>query len=82
MNGAVANVLNSVLGEFVENLDANQLKLSVFSGQVELNNLQVKTSFIGKLGLPFVMNSGSLGKIKLTIPWTSLTSSPLIVNIE
>jgi hypothetical protein len=39
MNGAVANVLNNVLGEFIENLDAKQLKLSVFSGEVELNNL-------------------------------------------
>jgi hypothetical protein len=28
------------------------------------------------------MNFGTVGKIRLKIPWTSLTSSPLVVNIE
>ena len=38
------------LGEFVEGLNAEDLNVSVFKGQVELSNLQIKTTAFDGLG--------------------------------
>lgn len=37
--GLIASILNKVLGDFIENIDSNQLSISVWSGQVSLENL-------------------------------------------
>lgn len=82
MNSAVASVLNKVLGDFVENLNANQLNISVFSGSVNLENLRIKQDAIDAFGLPFAIKQGTIGSIKVEIPWTSLSSSPLKIEID
>lgn len=82
MNSAVANVLNKVLGDFVVNLNPEQLKLSVFKGKIALNNLELKKSALEKLGLPFRVRQGFIGHIEVNIPWTSLASSPLVIKIS
>ncbi|OMJ94539.1 hypothetical protein SteCoe_2326 [Stentor coeruleus] len=82
MNSAVANVLNKVLGDFVVNLNPEQLKLSVFKGKIALNNLELKKSALEKLGLPFKVQQGFIGHIEVNIPWTSLSSSPLVIKIS
>ncbi|CAG9318027.1 unnamed protein product [Blepharisma stoltei] len=82
MNKAVSKVLNSVLGDFIENLNPDQLNLSIFSGTISLENLRVKSEALDKLGLPFKLGSGYVGTIQVEIPWTSLGSSPLKVIIK
>lgn len=82
MNKAVSKVLNRVLGDFIENLNPDQLNLSIFSGTVSLENLRVKSEALDKLGLPFKLGSGFVGTIKVEIPWTSLSSSPLKITVE
>ena len=37
--GLITGVLNRVLGDFIENLDANQLNISLMKGDVLLENL-------------------------------------------
>lgn len=82
MNSAVASVLNKVLGDFVENLNADQLNISVFSGSVNLENLRIKQDALDAFGLPYAIRQGTIGKIKVEIPWTSLSSSPLKIEVE
>jgi hypothetical protein len=82
MNSAVASVLNKVLGDFVENLNADQLNISVFSGSVNLENLRIKQDAIDALGLPFSIKQGTIGRINVDIPWTSLSSSPLKIEVD
>jgi vacuolar protein sorting-associated protein 13A/C len=40
--GIIANLLNKYLGDFIDGIDASQLKISAFSGDVELFNLSVR----------------------------------------
>lgn len=82
MNKAIANILNKVLGDWVENLNPEQLNLSVFKGKIEFHNLQLKPSAFSKLGLPFDLSTGFIGHIVVDIPWTSLSTKPLIVHID
>ena len=44
--GKVAEILNKQLGAFVEGLDAKALNIGVWSGQIVLENLQVR--LVGK----------------------------------
>lgn len=82
MNGAVASVLNKVLGDWIENLNSENLNLSVFSGNILLENLTLKVSAFDNLGLPFRLIYGYVGKISASIPWTSLSKSPLRIQIS
>lgn len=82
MNTAVANVLNRVLGDWVKDLNADQLSLSVFKGEVCLEHLHLKENILHVLGLPFDLRHGSIGRIKVSIPWTSLLSSSLSIEIS
>lgn len=77
----IASVLNKVLGEFCENIDADNLNVGLFSGTVSLEDLRIKKSVIERMGFPFVIRSGTLKRVFIKIPYTSLTSSPLQVEI-
>lgn len=38
----IEQTLNRVLGEYVEGIDRNQLKLGLWSGDLEINGLKLK----------------------------------------
>ncbi|EDW46782.1 GM20964 [Drosophila sechellia] len=78
----VADVLNKVLGDYIENLDRNQLKIGIWGGDVVLQNLKIRENALDELDLPVQLIYGYLGKLVLKIPWKNLYSQPVIVNIE
>ena len=80
--GIIASVLNRVLGEFIENLDANQLNISLFSGKVLLENLQIKKTLFDNMPIPFNLHFGKVGRIFLDIPMTGIFSKPLKIEIS
>lgn len=75
-------LLNSILGEYIENFSAENLKIGIWSGEVVLKNVVLKKSIIKKLNLPFKINYSRLGCLKMNIPWKSLTSSKIEVLLE
>lgn len=75
----VAPILHKYLSAFIANLP--ELKLSVWSGQVVLSNLQIKpNAFVGLL--PFTIVGGYIAELRITIPWSSLTSTPVQVWLK
>lgn len=42
LEGAVARVLNQLLGKYVVDLDTENLNVGIFSGQVQLTDLKLK----------------------------------------
>lgn len=78
----VEKLLNKILGEFVESFSADNLSIGIWSGEVILKNVILKKSIIKKLNLPFKIKYSKLGCLKLNIPWKSLTSSKIEVNLE
>ena len=76
------NVLMDHLGQFVEGLSESNMKFGVWSGKIELANLQLKPGVLNHLNLPIVITHGSLKKLKLRIPWASLDSKPVRVFID
>ncbi|XP_065179589.1 intermembrane lipid transfer protein VPS13C-like [Sycon ciliatum] len=78
----VAELLNKHLGSFVQSLDASQLNLGILGGTVELDNLAVREEALLELGLPVLVKSGHLRKLRLKIPWSNLYSDPVEVKID
>jgi vacuolar protein sorting-associated protein 13A/C len=79
----ITKVLNKVLGDFIENLSANQLDISLLKGVVNLTNLKIKQDLFASLPLPFALVYGQIGRIHLRIPpiWKMFTE-PLVIEIS
>lgn len=80
--GLITSLLNRILGDFVEGIKADQLSVSMFSGDVELFNLSIKPTILDNMPLPFKLRYGKVGRIFVDVPVTSLLSSPLKIEIS
>ena len=78
----VANLLEKVLGPFVIGLDKQSLNLSVWSGEVLLRDLQLRTAALDALPIPVKAIGGTLGEVRVTVPWRRLGKEPLIISID
>jgi hypothetical protein len=80
----VSSLLERVLGEFVEGFDGH-VNLSLFSttSGIELKNLRVKKDALNAImPLPVQVQSGTVGRVKLSVPWSSLLSKPTVIAIS
>ncbi|XP_075975072.1 intermembrane lipid transfer protein VPS13A-like isoform X2 [Anticarsia gemmatalis] len=80
--GAVAGILNRLLGKYVQDLDTENLNVGIFSGNVNLTDLKLKPEALYELDLPIDVKIGTIGRIGLQIPWTGLYTQPVVVHIE
>ncbi|GJJ09687.1 hypothetical protein Clacol_003911 [Clathrus columnatus] len=89
--------LNRICAPYVENLDSDRLNYGLtsgklfgfwpnnwltFVGQLALTSLKLKRSALDKFRLPVDVLEGHLGRLTLSIPWTSLSSRPVEICIE
>ena len=74
--------MNRTLGNFIENLDAEQLKINIWNTNVKLENLQIKPTLFDSMPVPFTMHYGKVGKIFIDIPLLSLSTSPIKIEIS
>ncbi|XP_045499068.1 vacuolar protein sorting-associated protein 13A-like [Colias croceus] len=80
--GAVAGILNRLLGKYVQDLDTENLNVGIFSGNVNLTELKLKPEALYELDLPIDVKIGTIGRVNLQIPWSGLYTQPVVVNIE
>lgn len=86
---AILEVLESTIGRYVHNLDAESLNVAVWSGKIELHNLQLDVSAVNtelcrraidapNLASPFRVISGNFDSVQLDVPWARLSSRPVV----
>ncbi|XP_059641926.1 uncharacterized protein LOC132283907 [Cornus florida] len=78
----VANLLQRYLGNYVKGLNKEALKISVWRGDVELTNMQLKPEALNALKLPVKVKAGFLGSVKLKVPWSRLGQEPVVVYLD
>eukprot|EP00727_Mastigamoeba_balamuthi_P013170 m51a1_g8476 hypothetical protein (937) ;mRNA; r:503405-507339 len=66
--GLLSDLLQRFLGEYVQDLNKEQLNL--------------KGEALDSLNLPITVKHGVLGKLELSVPWKNLSSKPVIVSID
>lgn len=75
-------ILIKILGNYVEGIDANNLKIGIWSGNVVIQNVQIKKDVLNMLELPIELSFSRIGKLQLTVPWKNLGSSPVELYLE
>ncbi|XP_020216899.1 vacuolar protein sorting-associated protein 13A [Cajanus cajan] len=78
----VAYLLQRYLGNYVRGLSKEALKISVWKGDVELKNMQLKPEALNALKLPVKVKAGFLGSVKLQVPWSRLGQDPVLVYLD
>lgn len=71
-----------MIGEYVEGISKDQIKIGILGGNVEIKNLTIKRNIMQNFSLPFDLKFGTIEHIKLKVPWTSLQSSPVIAYLK
>jgi hypothetical protein len=69
--------LEKTLGQYIQGLNPKDLEVSVWSGDVELNNVKVKKDIFQTFGLPLELIYGQIGHLKICVPWKSIGSKPV-----
>ncbi|PIN17888.1 hypothetical protein CDL12_09445 [Handroanthus impetiginosus] len=78
----VAYLLQRYLGNYVRGLNKEALKISVWQGDVELTNMQLKPEALNALKLPVKVKAGFLGSVRLKVPWSRLGQDPVLVYLD
>ncbi|OVA12725.1 Pleckstrin homology domain [Macleaya cordata] len=78
----VAFLLQKYLGNYVLGLNKEALKISVWQGDVELTNMQLKPEALNALKLPVKVKAGFLGSVKIKVPWSRLGQEPVLVYLD
>jgi vacuolar protein sorting-associated protein 13A/C len=82
LEGIVTQLLNRYLGEFIENLDAEQVRVGMLSGKAVLRGLRLRRDALARLlDLPLDVVVGTVGSITLSVPLRALRSKPCEVVI-
>lgn len=80
--GIITNLLTKYLGQYIEGLDKENLKIGIWGGDVLLKDLEIKKEALNEFNLGIAVKKGYLGKLVLKVPWKNLKDQPVIVEIE
>lgn len=75
-------ILLTYFGRFITGFDKTNLSLGVWSGNIVIENVSLKSEIIDLLQLPFKLKFSSLGRMILKVPWNKLSSAPVEVILE
>ena len=82
LESLAAMILQKSLGWLVDGLDSKNFDVSLWSGEVILHNLAVKGDALDGLGLPIKVRRGQLRSLRLKIPWRSLGTQKVVIQIR
>ncbi len=57
-------------------------KLDLTGGSLVLRNVALRDDALDALGLPVAIRGGEVGELELTVPWTKLSTEPVIVKLS
>lgn len=79
-------LITKYLGDYIEGLNSNQVKIQLWQGNVILENLQLKKDTLNKRldleEIPLIIKKNFIGRLELKIPWNNVKNEPIIIIIE
>lgn len=78
----IADVLTLYLGNYIKDLNKQNLKVAIWNGEVSLENLKLKKKALNSLGIPVTVKAGLIGKLQLKVPWHNIKNEPLLIEID
>ena len=68
IEGLVTRILNRYLIEYLDNFNKDNLNISLLSGKIELEKLELNSRILDNIGFPLKMKYGRIGKISIILP--------------
>ncbi|KAJ4455688.1 putative vacuolar protein sorting-associated protein vps13 [Paratrimastix pyriformis] len=75
------DVLSKYLGQYFENFEKEQLRVGLFKGTLEINNLRLKPDSLKDLHPGLLIKKGLVGRIAVSLTWTNL-KAPISILLE
>eukprot|EP00929_Paragymnodinium_shiwhaense_P071376 TRINITY_DN36299_c0_g1_i1.p1 TRINITY_DN36299_c0_g1~~TRINITY_DN36299_c0_g1_i1.p1 ORF type:complete len:2567 (+),score=549.68 TRINITY_DN36299_c0_g1_i1:191-7891(+) len=83
LEGVLEQLLLQFLAPYVDGISRDKLHVGVLSGALELTDLTVKPEALSLLGMEgYRVESGTIGSIKLSIPWSKLYTGKLRASVD
>ncbi|OVA10906.1 Vacuolar protein sorting-associated protein 13 domain [Macleaya cordata] len=81
--GVVRQVLLGYLGQYIKDIQKEQLKIGLWNAEeVLLENVELILEAFDYLQLPFAIKQGRVGRLSIKIPWKKLGWEPIIIVLE
>ena len=75
-------ILDSIASKYISGIDRNNLKTSIWQGNVTIKNVYLKPDLVDRMELPIKIKFSSIGRLSLEVPWRKLSSKPVEVVLE
>ena len=82
MNHILKFLIPTLLGDYVEGLDYNNIKASYFSGEVILENFSLRKNIFSQKGIPLDIAYSLVGKLELRVPWLKVRKEPIAATLS
>lgn len=69
-------------GQYISGLDRNKLHLAIWSGNIVIEDVNIKPDILEALNLPISLLFSTIGKLQLQIPWSSLSKTPVEIILD
>ena len=78
----VASVFTTYLGRYIKNLDKQGLQVSMWNGEVVLNDLELSQEALNDLDLPVIIDRGVIGRLRIEIPWKNFYTKTCKIEVR
>ena len=83
IEGLVTRILNRYLIDYLDNFDKDHLSISLLSGKIQLEKLELNSKILDNIGFPLKMKYGRIGKILIKLPpLLQITSGKFKIHIS
>ena len=76
------SVLNKYLSEYVEGVSREDLSVSIWGGDIVLNDVVIRPDVFTKFKMPLELVFGRIGYLRIQVPWRHLGSQPVHVDVK
>lgn len=80
--GWLRSYLTNILGEFIKKECFESLTASLWHGTLVIENAELQETILDSLGLPISLRRGTVGRLEVTVPWTSITTSSIVIRLQ
>ncbi|OON21096.1 hypothetical protein X801_03014 [Opisthorchis viverrini] len=78
----IVDLINKYAGDYIEALNASQLKIGLLGGNAQLENLDIKPNAFDSLNLPVKVLQGHISSLTLKIPFKNLYTEPTVAELD
>jgi vacuolar protein sorting-associated protein 13A/C len=82
LESVISEFLLRYLGVYFRDLNSEKLKVAIWSGVLELRNIELRKEALAQAFPGAQLRQGAIGRLSLTVPWSNLRSKPVVLSLE